>query len=143
MGIPAAFLQQRHSPIVRDAAVGPGIDWARVAIVFIILASAIVANVLMNTQAPELGDRLPVIGLAVWAALFLTAGWRKPVNELYPSDPIIALAIEQEIPFTTASDAHSHVQLGENYQRLAEKMTAAGIQEVAVYDRHQRTLKRL
>ncbi len=72
-----------------------------------------------------------------------TAGWRKPVNELYPSDPIIALAIEQAIPFTTASDAHSHVQLGENYQRLAEKMTAAGIQEVAVYDRHHRTLKRL
>ncbi len=84
MGIPAAFLQQRHSPIVRDAAVGPGIDWARVAIVFIILASAIVANVLMNTQAPELGDRLPVIGLAVWVALFLTAGWRKPDWSLLP-----------------------------------------------------------
>jgi Na+/H+ antiporter NhaD/arsenite permease-like protein len=84
MGIPAAFLQQRHSPIVRDAAVGRGIDWARVAIVFIILASAIVANVLMNTQAPELGDSLPVIGLAVWAALYLTAGWRRPDWSLLP-----------------------------------------------------------
>ena len=44
-----------------------------------------------------------------------TAGWRKPVNELYPSDSIIELAIEKGIPFTTASDAHSHVQLGENF----------------------------
>src|SRR6266699_5082256 len=32
-----------------------------------------------------------------------TAGWRKPVNELYPSDRIIELAIEKGIPFTTAS----------------------------------------
>ena len=41
-----------------------------------------------------------------------TAGWRKPVNELYPSDAIIELAMAKGIPFTTASDAHSHVQLG-------------------------------
>jgi histidinol-phosphatase (PHP family) len=34
-----------------------------------------------------------------------TAGWRKPVNELYPGDRIVELAIEKEIPFTTASDA--------------------------------------
>ena len=36
------------------------------------------------------------------------------------------------IPFTTASDAHSHVQLGENYERLAEKMQAVRIREVCV-----------
>jgi histidinol-phosphatase (PHP family) len=51
-----------------------------------------------------------------------TAGWRKPVNELYPGERIIELAIEKGIPFTTASDAHSHAQLGENFDRLAEKM---------------------
>ena len=66
-----------------------------------------------------------------------TAGWRKPVNELYPSDPIIELAIAKGIPFTTASDAHSHVQLGENYHRLAEKMKQLGIREVCVYERAQ------
>ena len=54
-----------------------------------------------------------------------TAGWRKPVNELYPSDEIIRLAIEKGIPFTTASDAHSYAQLAENYDRLAEKMSIA------------------
>ena len=67
-----------------------------------------------------------------------TAGWRKPVNELYPSDEIICLAMEKKIPFTLASDAHSYAQLGENYPRLAEKMNVLGINEVCVYERHKR-----
>ncbi len=66
-----------------------------------------------------------------------TAGWRKPVNELYPSDEIIRLALDKGIRFTTASDAHSYAQLGENYERLAEKMQQVGIQEVCVYEKHK------
>ena len=72
-----------------------------------------------------------------------TAGWRKPVNELYPSDEIIRLAMEKGIPFTTASDAHSHAQLGENYDRLAEKMSILGIREVCVYQKHKREMRKL
>ncbi len=72
-----------------------------------------------------------------------TAGWRKPINELYPSDRIIELAIEKGIPFTTASDAHSHAQLGENFQRLAEKMSTLGIREVCVFEKHGRLVKSL
>ena len=67
-----------------------------------------------------------------------TAGWRKPVNELYPSDPIIRAAIGKGIPFTTASDAHSHVQLGERFDRLEEKMSEFGIREVSVFEKHKR-----
>ena len=67
-----------------------------------------------------------------------TAGWRKPVDELYPSDAIIELAIEKGIPFTTASDAHSHAQLAENFDRLAEKMAILRIRAVCVYDKHKR-----
>jgi histidinol-phosphatase (PHP family) len=70
-----------------------------------------------------------------------TAGWRKPVNELYPADRIIELAIEKGIPFTTASDAHSHAQLGENFARLAEKMSAFGIREVCVFEKHKRDVR--
>lgn len=72
-----------------------------------------------------------------------TAGWRKPVNELYPSDEIIRLALEKGIPFTTASDAHSYAQLAENYDRLAQKIAILGISEVCVYEKHKRTVKRL
>jgi histidinol-phosphatase (PHP family) len=67
-----------------------------------------------------------------------TAGWRKPVNELYPQDAIVKLAMEKGIPFTTASDAHSHVQLGENFKRLADKISELGIREVSVFEKHKR-----
>src|SRR5436309_14909049 len=72
-----------------------------------------------------------------------TAGWRKPVNELYPSDEIIRFAIEKRIRFTTASDAHSHVQLGENYDRLAEKMEQLGVLEVCVFQKHKAQIRAL
>lgn len=67
-----------------------------------------------------------------------TAGWRKPVKELYPSDSIIKLAVEKGIPFTTASDAHSHVQLGENFPNLAHKMSEIGIRQVCISKGHKR-----
>jgi histidinol-phosphatase (PHP family) len=66
-----------------------------------------------------------------------TAGWRKPVNEQYPSDEIIRLALEKGIPFTIASDAHSWAQLGENYDRLAEKMDSFGIREISIFNGHR------
>ena len=72
-----------------------------------------------------------------------TAGWRKPVNELYPGDDIIRLAKKKGIPFTTASDAHSHAQLGDGFAELAEKMSSLGIREVAVYQNHRRELRAL
>jgi histidinol-phosphatase (PHP family) len=72
-----------------------------------------------------------------------TAGWRKPVNELYPADRIIELAVEKGISFTTASDAHSHVQLAENFDRLAEKMSILGVREVCVYEKHKRQTRKL
>src|SRR6266513_1149500 len=70
-----------------------------------------------------------------------TAGWRKPVNELYPSDRIIELAVGKGIPFTTASDAHSYVQLGDNFGGLAEKMNSFRIREVCVYHKHTREMR--
>lgn len=70
-----------------------------------------------------------------------TAGWRKPVNELYPSDEIIALAQANGIPFTTASDAHSHVQLGEGYPRLTDTLARLGIKQICIFDRHQQQLR--
>jgi histidinol-phosphatase (PHP family) len=97
-----------------------------------------------NSEIRQLVDEtLEFIRARDLAIELSTAGWRKPVNELYPSDEIIRLALEKGIPFTTASDAHSHVQLGENYDRLAEKMSILGICEVCVYDKHQRIVKRL
>jgi histidinol-phosphatase (PHP family) len=69
-----------------------------------------------------------------------TAGWRKPVGEMYPSDEIIRLAMEKGIPFTTASDAHSYAQLGDGYERLAQKIKSLGVHQVCVFDKHRRRM---
>jgi len=66
-----------------------------------------------------------------------TAGWRKPVNELYPCDRVIELAIKKGIPFTIASDAHSHAQLGDNYPRLAQKLAGFGIRQICIFENHR------
>ena len=83
-GIPAAMQQQRHSPIVKDAKVAGRVDWARVAIVAIILIAAIVANVLVNVVYPEYSDSFPFIGAAVWLAILVCAPWRRPEWTLLP-----------------------------------------------------------
>jgi len=82
-------------------------------------------------------ETLELISARNLAIELSTAGWRKPVNELYPSDPIIESAIKKEIPFTTASDAHSHVQLGENFARLTDKMAEIGIRRVCIFEKHK------
>lgn len=68
-----------------------------------------------------------------------TAGWRKPVNEAYPGDPIVVRAAKKGIPFTTASDAHSHAQLGDNFVMLAQRMVNFGIRQVCIFEKHNRT----
>jgi histidinol-phosphatase (PHP family) len=69
-----------------------------------------------------------------------TAGWRKPVGEAYPHADILKAAKQLGIPFTLASDAHSHAQLAEEYGRLAEFLTPFDIREVATYEKHRRTM---
>lgn len=83
-GLPAAFQQQRHQPIQKDVDPGLEIDWTRVLIVFVILAVAIFANVAANLYFPALLDLLPVIGLAVVAALLVTSPFGGPTGRSCP-----------------------------------------------------------
>ena len=98
-----------------------------------------------HRPAAEIGaivnETLDLIHARNLAIELSTAGWRKPVNELYPSDRIIELAIEKGIPFTIASDAHSHVQLGDNFPRLGQKMAAFGVCQVCIFEKHQRIMR--
>ena len=82
-GIPAALQQQRFSPITKDVAAGVRVDWSRVAIVAIILASAIGVNVAINVHDVPSG-LFPFIGAGVWVALLVTAPWRRPQWSLLP-----------------------------------------------------------
>ena len=84
-GVFAARQQHAYSPIVKDAPPGIRIDWTRLGIVFFILVVAILANVVANLKFPEVLDRFPVIGAAVWVAIFVTAPVRRPDWSLLPS----------------------------------------------------------
>ena len=83
-GIPAALQQHRYAPIVKDAPVGLRIDWTRIAIVVFILAAAIAVNIAANVFFPVVLGRVPVLGIAVWAAILLAAPLRRPDWSLLP-----------------------------------------------------------
>ena len=80
----AARQQHAYSPILRGAHEHTRVDWARVGIVGLILAFAIGANVLVNVQFPEEAEHFPFIGVAVWLAILLTSGVRRPDWEVLP-----------------------------------------------------------
>jgi Na+/H+ antiporter NhaD/arsenite permease-like protein len=84
VGVVAAKQQHAYSPIIKDAKVAHRIDWARLGIVFWILVVAIVANVLINTRFGDLGERFPVLGVAVWLAILLAVPIRAPNWSLVP-----------------------------------------------------------
>jgi Na+/H+ antiporter NhaD/arsenite permease-like protein len=82
--VPASVQQQRYSPIQRDASKGLRIDPARVFIVAAILVAALAANIIANLKFPALLDTLPVLGIAVWVVILLTAGLRAPDWKVMP-----------------------------------------------------------
>jgi Na+/H+ antiporter NhaD/arsenite permease-like protein len=83
-GIPAAFQQHRYSPISKDAPSNIHVDWVRVAIVAVILLTAIVVNVVVNLRFNALSDKFPFIGAAVWLAILVCIPLRRPHWEEMP-----------------------------------------------------------
>lgn len=82
--VPASLQQQRYSPIVKNPPSGLKIDGARVFIVAAILLAALGANITANLKFPELLDSIPVLGIAVWVVILLTAPLRKPDWSVMP-----------------------------------------------------------
>ena len=82
--VPASIQQHRYSPIKKDAPAGLKIDGTRVFIVAAILVAALAANITANLQFPALLETVPVLGLAVWAVILLTASLRAPDWSIMP-----------------------------------------------------------
>jgi histidinol-phosphatase (PHP family) len=72
-----------------------------------------------------------------------TAGWRKPVDELYPSDGLAEMCIDAGAAFALSSDAHSPQDVGYAYDRAVKKMRDWGVNELAVFDHRQRRMEPL
>ncbi len=83
-GLVAARQQHALQPIVRETGTAAPLDWARLAIVVWILAAAIATNVAVNSLYPELADRFPFLGVAVWLAILLAIPLRRPEWRLLP-----------------------------------------------------------
>ena len=83
-GIPAARQQHKYSPILTDAPANLRVDWARMGVVGLILASAIGTNLLIELHYPEQAESFPFIGVAVWLAIAATATWRRPTWSVLP-----------------------------------------------------------
>ena len=84
-GTLGALQQQRYAPIVEHMGPEVRIDWIRGLIVLILLAAIVATNAIGNANFPELEHTVPALGLALWAALILTAPLRRPNWSAIPS----------------------------------------------------------
>ena len=83
------------------------------------------------------GQILEQIAAAGLAMEINTAGWRKPVGEQYPAEPILSSALALKIPITISSDAHSYAQVAEDYGKLQPLAERVGLEKPARFWRHQ------
>ncbi|HKP05214.1 MAG TPA: hypothetical protein VJU77_17825 [Chthoniobacterales bacterium] len=83
-GIPAAIQQQKYSPILERSHQHTTVDMTRIGIVGLILVLAIATNVFVNIKFPDVAPRFPFIGAAVWLAILVSAGLRRPDWEVLP-----------------------------------------------------------
>jgi histidinol-phosphatase (PHP family) len=72
-----------------------------------------------------------------------TAGWRKPVGELYPADAFAAMCIDAGAVFSLSSDAHEPAHVGSEYERAVEVMRGWGVDRIAVFEDRERRMEPL
>lgn len=63
-----------------------------------------------------------------------TAGYRKPVGEIYPAPAFLEMAIDAGKPLALSSDAHTPEHLGFEYERAVELLDSLGVKEIAVFE---------
>ena len=67
-----------------------------------------------------------------------TAGLGHPAGEMYPSDEIIALLFNRNVPITLGSDAHAPERVGNLFPRALESITRAGYRNISGFKKHKR-----
>ena len=70
-----------------------------------------------------------------------TAGFRKPVREIYPAPAFLEMAIDAGKPIALSSDAHTPDLIGYEYERALELLDSMGVKELAVFERRQRRME--
>jgi Na+/H+ antiporter NhaD/arsenite permease-like protein len=84
LAIPASLAQHKYAPIVKDPPRDLRISLRHVAVVVIVLAAAIAANVGAHLLDAHILDEIPLIGLAVAFALVITIPLARPDWSVVP-----------------------------------------------------------
>ncbi len=67
-----------------------------------------------------------------------TSGLRKPVKELYPSDELLEMILNENIDITFSSDAHSPEDVGFKIKESIDKLKKMGVKEAVIYKNRQK-----
>ena len=68
------------------------------------------------------------------------AGLRKPIKELYPSQNLLEVAYELNIPITFSSDAHAVEQIGFGYNEAIETAKRVGYTQAVTFEQREKQL---
>lgn len=68
-----------------------------------------------------------------------TAGLRKPVGELYPSDGLAEMLVDAGAVFCLSSDAHRPEEIGFGYEPAREALERWGVSEIATFRGRERS----
>jgi histidinol-phosphatase (PHP family) len=69
-----------------------------------------------------------------------SAGLRKPVGEIYPSDMLLEVAYDMDIPITFGSDAHAPEQVGFGYDEAVQAARKAGYTHAVAFKNREKQL---
>ena len=69
-----------------------------------------------------------------------SAGLRKPCKEIYPSESLLEVAYELDIPITFSSDAHAIGQVGFKYDEVTKLAKKVGYSKAVTFEQRQKEL---
>ncbi len=69
-----------------------------------------------------------------------SAGLRKPCREVYPSESLLEVAYELDIPITFSSDAHAIGQVGFRYDEVTQLAKKVGYSKAVTFEQRQKEL---
>jgi histidinol-phosphatase (PHP family) len=75
----------------------------------------------------RLTPKIKASGMAVEVS---TAGWRKPVHEIYPAPEWITMLVEADVPLVLSSDAHIPGDVGALYPQAIDLLRALGVKQL-------------
>ncbi len=90
------------------------------------------------TVAARWYERLtPMIQRSGLAVEVSTAGWRKPVGEIYPAPEWLRRLADAQVPMVLSSDAHRPEDVGALYPQALDLLRALGVTRLATFTKRQ------